>query len=149
VVNDKTEIPKESDLQLWAKTLNECLQRFSDMDWHYSRIQLEVCTLKESLSPYVLGIEWVDTTGKSGRALLKAAIDEVTWGTRHSYELGILEIISLRLNQALSETTTDEYWSGVRPVIRLQKRLTLIEKGHIYAFWYKVQEVQGEEFENR
>ena len=133
----------------WAKAINQAIQHFSDKDWNYSRIILIPCELKERVSPYVFGIDWLDTHGKKGQADYKAVLQEVTWGQRHSHELGILEIVSLRLNDALSQVTSTEYWHGVRPVIRLQKRSDFLEKGQTHAFWYQIQEAQGIEFENR
>ena len=144
-----SEVASPSDIALWAKAINKVLERFSDKDWNYSRIYLIPCCLKETLSPYVLGIDWLDMHSKQGKLDCKTALDEVTWGERHSSELGMLEVISLRLNRALSEVTTADYWHGVRPILRLQKRSDLLGKDQTHAFWYRIEEVQGEEFENR
>ena len=141
--------PQPADLTAWADAINGALKRYSDKDWNYSRILLTSCVVGETSSPYVLMVDWIDVRGKKGAAAYKNSQDEVTWGGRHSHELGILEVISLRLNLALSQVTTADYWHGVRPVVRLQKRSALIELGQTHAFWYRVEEVQGEEFENR
>ena len=137
------------DMIAWAEAINKALQRFSDKDWNYSRIFLETKPLAKLASPYVLGVDWLDVRNKQGQADYKSSLDEVTWGERHSHELGLLEIASLRLNRALAKVTTADYWRGIRPVIRLQKRSDLLQKSQIFAFWYRVEEVHGEEFENR
>src|SRR5689334_6556476 len=93
-------IVHKEDMEIWAKTINQALQRFSDKDWNYSRILVTVCPLNEVSSPYVLWIDWLDMRGKQAQAAFKTIQQEVTWGGRHSHELGILEIISLRLNHA-------------------------------------------------
>jgi len=138
-----------ADLRAWAEAINQALNRFSDKDWNYSRILLETKVLKEVSSSYVLNIDWLDMRSKQGQTDYQNSLNEVTWGERHCRELGMLEIASLRLNRALAEMTTADYWHQVRPVIRLQKRSELLEKGQAHAFWYRVEEVQGEEFENR
>ena len=142
-------LPKLSDMTLWAEAINQATKNFSEKDWNYSRIKLIIYNLEQLTSPYVLNIDWLDLRGKQGQKEYKSCLDEVTWGKRHSNELGILEMISLRLNDALAETTTPEYWHGIRPVIRLQKSTELLKKGQTHAFWYDVEEIQGEEFENR
>jgi hypothetical protein len=76
-------------------------------------------------------------------------MDEVAWGERHANELGILEIISLRVNRALLEATSNEYWGETRPVLRVERKEALEQQGVTVAFWYEVQEVSGEQFENR
>ncbi len=142
-------LPKPADLAAWSEAINGALKRYSDKDWNYSRIFLSSCPLAEINSPYVLMVDWIDVRGKKGQAAFKTSQDEITWGGRHSHELGILEVISLRLNLALSEVTTADFWHGIRPVVRLQKKSSLIDLGQTHAFWYRVDEVQGEEFENR
>lgn len=133
----------------WVAAINQALHRVPDMDWNYSRIELTLVSLHETVVPYVLEIDWLDVRGRTGEAAYRASLDEITWGQRHSHELGILEIASLRLNRALAEATSAAYWHDVRPVIRLQKRTDLLEKDRTHAFWYRVEELQGEEFENR
>jgi len=142
-------IPSASDMALWGEVVNKALKHFSDKDWHYSRIKLILCRLEEVTSPYLLGIDWLDMRRKQGQVEFKALQDEIVWGECHSNELGMLEIASLRLNRALLEVSTTEDWHGVRPMIRLQKRTALLQKGQTHAFFYDVEEVQGEEFENR
>ncbi len=138
-----------SHLKTWAEALNQALARYSDKDWSYSRIRIQVCDLSEQPSAYVLEVDWLDVQGKQAQTVLKNLKGEMTWGERHSYELGILEVISLRLNRALMEVTSDAHWNNVRPVFRLARRGELLEKGRTHAFWYQVTEVEGEEFENR
>jgi hypothetical protein len=137
------------DMDEWAKALNEVLSRFSDKDWNYSRISIEVVPVKQLKSPYALIVDWIDVNGKAGKLAYKNCMSEVTWGGRHSHELGILELISLRLNKALSEISSDDFWHGIRPVLRVQKKRELNDIGQTHGFWYQVEEVEGEQFENR
>ena len=88
-------------------------------------------------------------TTKQGRNDLNALVDEVKWGERHSSELGILEVVSLRINKALLEVTSDEYWQQARPVVRIVKKETIAGQHATHALWYQVTEVAGEEFDNR
>lgn len=141
--------PKSSDLEAWAVAINKALSQFSDKDWNYSRLSLVLVEISQLTYPYVLMIDWLDVAGRVGEAQFKTVLGEVTWGGRHSHELGILELISLRLNKALTEVTSADYWHGIRPIVRLTKRADLVQKGQTHAFWYAVKEVQGEEFENR
>jgi hypothetical protein len=101
------------------------------------------------IGPYTLWVEYVDVSTKTGRITFKTCTDEVTWGCRHADELGILELISLRLNKALIESTSDEFWSYRRPVVRLAKKEELIKQDISVGLWYQVQEIAGEEFDNR
>jgi len=133
---------------IWLR-INEALQNFSDKDWNYSRIRLQARTLAQVDSPYVLWIEYADSRDKEGQIALKALKDEITWGCRHGDELGILEIVSLRLNRALLESSTDQYWSYRRPIVRLAKRQQLEAQGIAEAFWYEIEEVGGEDFDSR
>ncbi len=138
-----------SHMQTWVEAINQALQRYSEKDWNYSRIRVEVCLLADCHSPYLLEVDWLDLKGKQGLAAFKTLQGEITWGERHSHELGILEIISLRINRALLEVTSDAHWNGIRPVFRLAKHDDLSKQGRTHAFWYGVEEVAGEAFENR
>ncbi len=138
-----------SHLQTWVEALNKELKRYSDKDWNYSRIVVEMHPLTHLTSPYILDIEWLALDGKQAQTTLKTLQGELTWGGRHSHELGILEIISLRLNKALLEVTSDAHWNGVRPIFRLAKCQDLLALGRTHGLWYRVDEVAGEEFENR
>ncbi|MCG3149948.1 MAG: hypothetical protein PCFJNLEI_03415 [Verrucomicrobiae bacterium] len=129
--------------------VNEALLSYSDKDWNYSRITLEVKPLEFLKSPYVLILEYIDVSPPTKRKAFKICEDEVNWGIRHSNELGILELISLRINKALIELTSDEYWNYRRPVVKLVKKEELLEKGVNNALWYCVTEVAGEDFDNR
>ena len=129
--------------------LNRALESYSDKDWNYSRISLESRLLQTLDSPYVLWVEQISTKTKQGEKELKNLRGEIAWGTRHSDELGLTELVSLRVNKALLEITSDEYWGNLRPVIRLVKKELLAQKGIADAFWYRVCEVGGEEFDNR
>jgi hypothetical protein len=137
------------DMTAWAQAVNQVLARFSEKDWNYSRLSLKVLSINEIDGPYALTIDWIDVQGKAGKNVYKNCLNEVTWGGRHSHELGILELISLRMNKALSEVSSDDFWHGVRPVLRLQKKTELEKLGQNHGFWYQVEEVEGEEFENR
>src|SRR5438105_1341142 len=119
-----------TDMATWGQAINEAIRRFSDKDWNYSRIFLVLKQLSELDSPYVLGIDWLDVRSKKGQADYKTMLGEITWGGRHSNELGVLELISLRLNRALSEVTSSEYWHSIRPIVRLRKREELLQSGH-------------------
>lgn len=147
-LSEKKLSASKADLQSWADAINSALKKYSDKDWCYSRITLQLRNLSEIKAPYGLWIDWIDTRTKEGTRLYKEATGEVTWGLRHSSELGILELISLRLNQAIQSVTTPDYWHGIHPVVRLQK-IGSFGPETTHAFWYEVQEVQGEEFETR
>ena len=132
-----------------AKQINNALSKVPDKDWNYSRIILTVSTLAKLNSPYVLWLEHIETSSKTGRAGLAQLKSEITWGCRHSEELGFLEIVSLRLNKALLDFTSDETWDGIRPVIRTMKKQDLETQGIVDAFWYEIEEVCGDDFDNR
>ena len=141
--------PPDSNPHAMLLRLNEALLAYSDKDWNYSRISLLERRLDDAEGPYALWIEVVDLTTKPGRGELKAMSDEVKWGERHSSELGILELVSLRINKALLENTSDEHWQWKRPVVRIVKREVLLAQGITSALWYEVHEVAGEDFDNR
>jgi hypothetical protein len=129
--------------------VNKALLVYSDKDWNYSRISLIEKQLDILRSSYVLRLETLDLMTKQGGEELKAMSHEVKWGERHSSELGVLEIVSLRINKALLEVTSDEYWQWKRPVARIAKRELLMAQGVTSALWYEVHEVAGEDFDNR
>jgi hypothetical protein len=80
---------------------------------------------------------------------LKTLTDEVKWGDRHSSELGMLEVVSLRINKALLEVTSNDYWNQKRPVVRVVKKQDVDRQNTTDAIWYQITEVAGEEFDNR
>lgn len=129
--------------------INQTIERYPDKDWNYSRISLHIRALQSIDGPYVLWIEQVPTKAKKGQSDLKTFLAEVTWGERHSSELGILEIISLRLNKALLELTSDDVWDFQRPIIRVVSKESLAQQGVREALWYEVREVSGEDFDSR
>jgi hypothetical protein len=139
----------DTSLQQLVTSLNSAMQSYSDKDWNYSRILLSVRSLGELDSPYLLWPEILDLQTKEGRADLKALSDEVKWGERHSSELGLLEIVSLRINKALLESTSDQYWQNKRPILRAVKKYLLAEQDVRAALWYEVHEVAGDDFDNR
>jgi predicted outer membrane lipoprotein len=143
------ESPTSQEVDTLRKRVNEALLRYSDKDLNYSRITLISKPLHDVDGPYALWYETLDVRTKVGKSTLKLAADEVAWGERHTNELGILEIISLRINKALMESTSDELWGFNRPIFRLEKKEVLAQKGINAALWYEVHEVAGEEFENR
>src|SRR2546425_453211 len=112
----------EAELQRMADEINEALKNYSDKDWNYSRFHLQINSLAELDSPYVLWCEILDMKSKSAKEVHKSLVDEITWGDRHSNELGILEIVSLRINKALLESTSDESWNYSRPVVRIIRK---------------------------
>lgn len=136
-------------LQATVNRVNLALKDYSDKDWNYSRISLTITQLDTFNSPYILKIEILDLNTKQGRTDLKTLSDEVKWGERHSSELGMLEVVSLRLNKALLEVTSDEHWEFKRPVVRIAKKETTAGKPDTYAIWYQITEVAGEDFDNR
>jgi hypothetical protein len=146
------EAPSHFDLSALTQLvtrLNTALESHSDKDWNFSRISLSVRALADSESPYFLWPEVLDLVTKQGQNDLKALTDEVKWGDRHSSELGMLEIVSLRVNKALLESTSDEFWQNKRPVLRVIAKHLLAEQGVVSALWYEVREVRGEDFDNR
>jgi hypothetical protein len=138
-----------SDLAYLIQKVNDALLAVPDKEWNYSRITLQLRPLEQVGSPYSLWLEQVDISQKTGRAELACLKSEIAWGCRHSEELGILEIMSLRLNRALLEHTTDEFWGNQRLVVRIAKKQALESQGIAEAFWYQVQEVGGDDFDNR
>ncbi len=132
-----------------VELVNTALQDYSDKDWNYSRISLIIRPLDTLDGPYILRLESLDLKTKQGRADLKTLSDEVKWGERHTSELGMLEVVSLRINKALLEVSSDERWQFKRPVLRIAKKESLAGKQDTYALWYQIKEVAGEDFENR
>jgi len=146
---NKAVIPDNRQTELLVTQVNNALLGYSDKDWNYSRISLAIRQLHSLNSPYALSLEILDLDTKQGRTELKALTDEVKWGERHSSELGMLEVVSLRLNRALLETTGDDHWKHKRPVVRIVKKEALAAKGITDALWYQITEVVGEDFDNR
>jgi hypothetical protein len=137
------------DLAAMVDQLNSALARYTDKDWNYSRISLVLKPLDSIIGPYGLWVDLIDTNSKRGLEDLKTSKGEVAWGQHHSNELGILELVSLRVNKALLETTSDEHWSFKRPVLRLVSKESLAQQGITGAIWYEVAEVRGEDFDSR
>jgi hypothetical protein len=129
--------------------VNSALLTYSDKDWNYSRIYLITKPLETVDGPYVLKIEVLDQTTTEGRNDLRSLTDEVKWGDRHSSELGLLEVVSLRINKALLEVTSNDYWHQKRPVIRIIKKESVDRQDTTHAIWYHITEVTGEDFDNR
>jgi len=129
--------------------VNSALLNYSDKDWNYSRISLIRKLLNSIDGPYVLKIDVLDLTTKEGRIELRSLVDEVKWGDRHSSQLGMLEVVSLRINKALLEVTSDDYWHQNRPVIRVVKKEAVDSEDTTHATWYQITEVAGEDFDNR
>jgi hypothetical protein len=137
------------ELQTLADRINRSLESVPDSDWNYSRIYVTTKQLSEIDGPYALWVEQLDVSTAAGRRELKAVSEEVTWGERHSNELGILELISLRLNKALLQTGPVAGSDQKRMVIRIVKKEELFSQAITAAFWYVVREVAGEDFQNR
>jgi len=140
---------ESKQMEVLVNQINSALKAYSDKDWNYSRIALVIRPLREFDGPYVLRIDRLDLTAKAGQKDLKALIDEVKWGGRHSSELGILEVVSLRINKALLEATSDEFWQHQRAVVRIAKKEELGREQSTNAIWYQITEVAGEDFDNR
>jgi len=136
-------------LEIATEQINKALQSYSDKDWNYSRIYLSVKPLRDLDGPYVLRVEVLDLATKDGLSERKSLVGEVKWGERHSSELGMLELVSLRINKALLEGTSDEFWQHKRPVIRIAKKEVSAGEHPTHALWYEVIEVAGEDFDNR
>jgi hypothetical protein len=147
-----TQLPTPIDEQRMMDTvtrINKALQNYSEKDWNYSRILLRMSDFQSISGPYVLWIEHVQTKTSQGQSDVKTISSEVAWGERHSNELGILEIISLRLNKALLETTEESTWNYQQPIIRIVSKQFLAQQGVRSALWYDVVEVLGEDFDSR
>lgn len=138
--------PPEREL---VEKLNAALLNYSDKDWNYSRIYLTIKPFNTVEGPYILRVELLDQTTREGRNELKTLADEVKWGDRHSSELGMLEVVSLRINKALLEVTSNEYWNQKRPVVRIVKKQAVDREDNTDVIWYRITEVAGEEFDNR
>jgi hypothetical protein len=148
--NSKPISPRDNEqMEVAVNQINSALLAYSDKDWNYSRITLAVKPLSSVDSAYILRLETLDLTTKAGRNELKALVDEVKWGDRHSSELGVLEVVSLRINKALLEATSDEFWQHKRVIIRIAKKEELAGEQPTHALWYHVTEVSGEDFDNR
>ena len=132
-----------------VKQVNRALLGYSDKDWNYSRISLTIRLLANLDSPYILQLEILDLRSKQGRTDLKTLSDEVKWGERHSSELSMLEVVSLRINRALLETTSDEHWQNKRPVVRIVRKEVVVGQAATQAIWYQINEVAGEDYDNR
>ena len=148
-MNDMLQWPMDTTLEDVVTQLNSTLAAVTPKDWNYSRISLSVRALDSLSSPYVLWLEVVDPVTKSGRADLKALANEVRWGEHHSSELGILEIVSLRINKALLESEAIHLPQTKRIIVRIVKKDVLAKQGVRAAVWYEVNEVVGEDFDNR
>jgi hypothetical protein len=129
--------------------VNSALLKYSDKDWNYSRISLITKLLESIDGPYVLKIDVLDQTTRQGRDELRTLADEVKWGDRHSSQLGMLEVVSLRINKALLEVTSNDSWLQMRPVIRIVKKECVDREDTRHAIWYQITEVAGEYFDNR
>jgi hypothetical protein len=140
---------ENQQMEVLVTQINSALKAYSDKDWNYSRIALVIRPLSEFDGPYVLRIDRLDLTAKGGQKDLKALVDEVKWGDRHSSELGVLEVVSLRINKAILEATSDEFWQNKRAIVRIAKKEELGREQPTNAIWYQVTEVAGEDFENR
>lgn len=137
------------NLHTLAQKINNCLEKFSDKDWNYSRIRLQVFPIEAIAAPYALVLEGIATDSPRGQAELKALRREIEWGDRHSNELGFLEIASLRLNKALLSVAHGLTAESEIPVLRLAKIEDLRAQNSTHALWYEVTEVSGEEFDSR
>jgi hypothetical protein len=136
-------------LEATVGQINNALQSYSDKDWNYSRIYLSMKPLRDLDGPYILRVEILDLATKDGANDRKALVGDVKWGERHYPELGILELVSLRINKALLDGTSDEYWQHKRPVIRIAKKEASGAEHSTHALWYEVTEVAGEDFDSR
>ena len=147
------QLPPKTTTQLGLEELvlkiNETLIQYSDKDWNYSRISLITSLLNLINGPYALWADVIDSATKQGQEELKRTSEEMKWGEHHSGELGILEIISLRVNKALQQVSNDEFWGKSRPILRITRKEHLALQEITHAIWYEIAEVGGEEFDSR
>ena len=148
-MSNRSSQPKKDQLESTARAINLALSGCRDKDWNYSRITLLCSVLSQLDTPYVLWCDRIDLHTKEGRSDYQTCLSEVDWGGRHSSELGVLEVISLRINKALLVSTDDEYWQMLRPIVRIIEKQELVSKGITVGFWYEVREVPGMEFDSR
>ena len=141
--------PQSNPMSDIVEKVNTALRDFSEKDWNYSRISLVNRQFSILNSRYILKLEVLDLDSKQGRTDLKTLSDEVKWGDRHSSELGMLEVVSLRINKALLEITSDQYWLNKRPVVRIVKSEDVPREQDASVLWYQITEVAGEDFDNR
>jgi hypothetical protein len=137
------------NLHTLAEKINNCLEKYSDKDWNYTRLRLQVLPIEAIGAPYALVLETISTDTARGQAELKALRREVEWGDHHSNELGFLELVSLRLNKAFLAVAFGVTGESQFPVLRLAKLETLRAQNHTHALWYVIEEVVGEEFDSR
>ena len=127
-------MPNASQVNLVEK-VNAALLNYSDKDWNYSRISLIIKPINSVEGPYLLSVDILDQNTTEGRNALKTLTDEVKWGDRHTSELGMLEVVSLRINKALLEVTSNEYWQQMRPVLRIIKMQSIDREFTTHAIW--------------
>jgi hypothetical protein len=137
------------NLHTLAQKINNCLEKYSDKDWNYSRISLQVLPIEAIAAPYALVLEVIPTDSQRGQAELKTLRREIEWGDHHSNELGFLELASLRLNKAFLAVAHGLTGESQYPVLRLAKIEDLRAQNASHALWYEVTEVSGEEFDSR
>ncbi len=140
---------EENRLTQIVQNLNDALEKYSVKDWNYSRIHLQVRELSKCDDAYVLWCDSIDPSTAQGKVDLKALATEIAWGDRHSSELGILEIVSLRVNKALLSVAAGGFFEHGQPVLRVSKKEQLEQQGIVSAIWYEAQEISGEDFESR
>ncbi len=129
--------------------LNNTLNLYPDKDWNYSRIVLVYNELEKLSSPYCLWCDLADRSSDEGKRFIKRTEEEIAWGKRHMNELGILEIVSFRINKALADIGTQDIWGRFHPILRVENKERIAERGINACLWYRVEEVVGEDFESR
>ncbi len=144
-----SQVVPDTDLDHWITRINSVLDKYSDKSWNYSRIMLVTKPVQLCNSVYFFVVELLDMRDKNGQSAFKNILDEISWGDHHSSELGILEIISLRINKALAETSSDTDWNYLRPVIRISKIDQLMVQHVTQVVWYEVHEIAGVDFDSR
>lgn len=141
--------PPATDLTGFADAANRILAKYDDKDWNYSRILLVTRTLQSLDSAYFLVPDSIDPRNAEGRQALRDLVKELAWGERHSNELGVLELVSLRVNHALVELSGGPHAKEEIPVVRVVPRQSVEPKPGTQVLWYEVVEVSGEDFDSR
>lgn len=134
-----------SALEFLVSRINDNLVQVDDEAWHYSRLRLTTCLLDEIPGAKVLWLETIATDTREGQRLLRELKSRVSAAVGHLSELPILQIVICRMNQALLDLTTDDYWQHRRPFITWAKKSEMAQRGTPVALWYQIEERLGDD----
>ena len=132
-------------LESLVRRINDNLARADDESWHYSRLRLTTCPIDEIPGAKVLWLETISTDTRDGQRLLRELQGRVSVAVGHLSELPIIQIVICRMNEALLELSTDDYWQHQRPFITWAKKSELVQRGILVALWYRVEEQLGDD----